>query len=1041
MNPDSNQQVRDLFDQAILLQPEDWQAFLDSRVPAGPVRDELESLLSHHAAPSCFLEEPFRLSTAGGADPTWIDQENTRSTPQRIGAYRIIEQVGSGGMGIVYRAEQDNPKRSVALKVIRSGISSRTTLQRFGHEAEALGRLQHPGIAQIFEAGTADAGEGPQPYFAMEFVRGVPLTQFVKDNKLSVRDRLGLLARVCDAIHHAHQRGVIHRDIKPDNILVEPQGQPRVLDFGIARVLDADHRVSLDTQSGQLLGTLAYMSPEQIAGDPNAIDIRTDVYALGLIGFELLSGTLPYDLAGMSLQAALQTVQATEVPTLESLDRTYRGDVSTIIAKAVAKPKDRRYASVSDLAADIRRALNDEPITARPPTTMYQLTKLARKHRALVTSACVVIVVLVLGIAGTTFEWFKARAAEQRALSAAETAGAVTTFLEDMLSSVDPAMAKGEDTTVLLWMLDDAARTIDAELGNQPTARASVQSAIGAAYKMIGRFEEAEPHLRGALQTHQALDAEPNGDLALSMVQLGSLQVLTGTYDEAESLFRDGLAMLRILEPNSPAVADTLFEVAVLHLERSEYQAGEKAIREALALWEALFKPTSPEVARGLHGLGRLREAQSDYSGARELYERALSIKQTLFGDMHPQVLSTMNNLAAVVEALGDHEAAEARYTQVLAMQRQLRGNEHPNVATACKNLASAVDSSGDHARAESLYREAIDIYRVRLDPEHPMIISTLDSLGVVLRTRGDYFAARQAHEESLLLLRKRVGPEHVRVAAALNNLAGLLREMDQLGDAATAYDEVLGILKGKVGPEHQYIAATLNNMAALEEARGDYERAELLCRDALDIWKKNFGDKHPHVVKSQQNLAAILAGQGQHEVAEPLFRAALAGRREMLGPDHADVAVTCDNLGSCLQELARFEEAEPLHLESLRIRIASFGKDSYRTAHSLHWLGMLCLRTGRANEAESYFRRTLDCVIIELAPDHTRVINAKRLLGKALAAQGHHEAAEALLLEAHDASTENARVREALVELYEAWNKPSQAERHKAHVAPLQNP
>ena len=303
--------------------------------------------------------------------------------PARIGRYRIVRLIGEGGMGAVYEAEQDHPRRTVALKVIKPGLASPELLRRFAQEAQALGRLQHPGIAQIYDAGTADTGYGSQPYFAMEFIRGVSLRDYAASHHLGLRDRLALMVKVCDAVHHAHQRGLIHRDLKPGNIIVDETGQPKILDFGVARVTDSDTQATMATDVGQLVGTLNYMSPEQVLADPLDIDTRSDVYALGVILYELLSGRLPYQIS-KRLHEAMQTIREEDPSRLSMIDRRYRGDIETIAAKALEKDKTRRYSSAAELAADITHYLKDEPIVAQPPTTGYQLRKFARRHTAVV---------------------------------------------------------------------------------------------------------------------------------------------------------------------------------------------------------------------------------------------------------------------------------------------------------------------------------------------------------------------------------------------------------------------------------------------------------------------------------------------------------------------------------------------------------------------------------------------------------------------------------------------------------------------------------
>jgi eukaryotic-like serine/threonine-protein kinase len=406
--------VEALFEQAIDLAPDRRGAFLDEQCRGDPaLRAAVEELLqldSEAQADASLLRSPLAASRPGG-------QAAPPSSVPTIGRYRVVRVIGEGGMGTVYEAEQDNPRRTVALKVIRPGLDSGFLLKRFAGEAQILGRLHHPGIAQVYDAGVSESG---QPYFAMELIAGVPLDQYTRENALDVRGRLELFARVCDAVQHAHERGVIHRDLKPGNILVEASGQPRVLDFGVARAAEAGLTASGGrTEAGQLIGTLSYMSPEQASADPAAIDVRADVYALGVILYELLAHRLPYSLDGLPLPEAVRVIREQEPSRLGSLDGRLRGDLETIAAKALEKDRGRRYASAGDLAADVRRHLNHEPIRARPPSALYHLRKFARRHTALVAA------VLGIGLAlagGTVVSVLYAVRADRNAREADENA-------------------------------------------------------------------------------------------------------------------------------------------------------------------------------------------------------------------------------------------------------------------------------------------------------------------------------------------------------------------------------------------------------------------------------------------------------------------------------------------------------------------------------------------------------------------------------------------------------------------------------------------
>jgi hypothetical protein len=412
------ERIGELLHSALEREPGERVAFL--RGACGddePLFREIRSLLSSSEKAGDFMEKP-ELNAPVMAAALGLYYAGAGLKPGiAIGRYRILRRIGEGGMGAVYEAEQENPRRTVALKFINQRLVSPDQLCRFEQESHALSRLQHPGIAQIYEAGTAESGYGPQPYFAMEFIRGKTLREYAVKHWLSTRERLEMMARICDAVHHAHQRGLIHRDLKPDNILVDECGEPKVLDFGLARITDCDTKGTLSrTGVGQLLGTLPYMSPEQTLADPLEIDTRSDVYALGVILYELLSARLPYTFSEKTHEA-LQAIRTQDPARLSSINREYRGDIETIVAKTLEKDKTRRYASASELAADIRRHLSDEPIMARPPSETYQPQKFARRHRALVASTAALFAVLVAGVVTATLFAVRASRAEQDLLA------------------------------------------------------------------------------------------------------------------------------------------------------------------------------------------------------------------------------------------------------------------------------------------------------------------------------------------------------------------------------------------------------------------------------------------------------------------------------------------------------------------------------------------------------------------------------------------------------------------------------------------------
>jgi predicted Ser/Thr protein kinase len=453
--------------------------------------------------------------------------------PAVIGRYRVLRLVGEGGMGVVYEAQQDHPRRTVALKVIKPGLVSPELVRRFDQESHALGRLQHPGIAQIYEAGMADTGFGPQPYFAMEFIHGANVTEYAEKHQLKTRQRLEILVKIADAVQHAHQRGLIHRDLKPANILIDESGQPKVLDFGVARATDSDAKATSLTDVGQLVGTLAYMSPEQVLADPLGLDTRSDVYALGVILYELLAGRLPYTVSE-KLHEAIHSIREEDPSKLSAVSRSYRGDIETIVAKALEKDKTRRYGSAAEFAADITRYLKDEPIVARPPSAGYQLRKFARRHTAFVAGVAAVFVVLVAGTVVSTWQAQEARRERDHAREA-ELKASAELDRANLKAEREQARAESENKLAL----DAEGRTkppLDNALSEK--RRADTEAEIArAAQDFLGRdlLQMADPHAQSRLLNPNqpaAPSSSPNPNITVKELLDHASSRIGGKFDK-----------------------------------------------------------------------------------------------------------------------------------------------------------------------------------------------------------------------------------------------------------------------------------------------------------------------------------------------------------------------------------------------------------------------------------------------------------------------------------------------------------------------------
>jgi len=707
-------------------------------------------------------------------------------------------------MGAVYEAEQDQPRRIVALKVIKSSLANPSLLRRFEQESEALARLHHPGIAQVYEAGTADSGTGVQPFFAMEFIAGgQPLTQYAEAHRLNTPQRLELIAGVCDAVHHAHQRGIIHRDLKPANILVDEQGHPKILDFGVARVTDSDTQATRQTDVGQLIGTLAYMSPEQALADPLELDTRSDVYALGVILYELLAGKLPYTLS-KKLHEAVTTIREQDAAALSSVSRLYRGDIETVVAKAMEKDKARRYASAADLAADLRRHLKDEPIVARPASAGYQLYKFARRNRALVAGVAAVFVVLVAGVVVSTREAVRARAAERRANSEAAAAKATNDFLaNDLLAQASAnnqagPSAKPDPDLKVRTALDRAAERITGKFDKQPEVEAAIRDTMGRTYEDLAEYAESQKQLE------RALDLER-----------------------------------RVWGPENPKTLNTLNHLARTAWHQGKDQEAETLLGPALEIERRVLGPEHADTLYCMNNLGNVYRAQGKDAQAEALYRQTLEIRRRVLGPGHPDTLISMNNLANVYWSQGKYAQAEALYSQTIEIQRRVLGPEHPGTLLSMGNLADQYAKQGKDAQAESLFNQTLEISRHVLGPEHTLTLGFLSDFASMYQRQGKY-ALAETYAAQVLAGRRRAGgsedPLDIQSAAA---------------DLALAY-----VSQGKFAESEPLARQTLEFNEKKQPDNWQRFRAESLLGASL-AGQKKYAEAEPLLLEGYQGMLA----------------------------------------------------------------------------------------------------------------------------------------------------------------------------------------
>lgn len=929
--------------------------------------------------------------------------------PEKIGNYRILRLLGEGGMGSVFEAEQEHPRRTVALKVIRSGILSAEMLQRFERESQALARLHHPGIAQVYEAGAADYGWGTQPFFAMEFIEGAPLDRYAKLHNLDTRQRLSLMIRVCEAVEHAHRRGVIHRDLKPGNILVDESGQPKILDFGLARVTDSDVQVTRQTDMGQLLGTLAYMSPEQVLADPLAVDTRSDVYALGVILYELLAGKLPYTMS-RKLHEAVEAIREQDAAPLSAVSRLYRGDIETIVAKALEKDRERRYSSAAELAADLRRHLEDQPILAKPPSTAYQLGKFAKRNRALVVGVAAVFIVLVGGVLASMREASLARAAESRALEAQRAA------TRDRDRAVKAEQQAVQDRNAAQASETRAQR--ERNMAMLEKIRADREAAIAAG---VNEFLQNDLLAQASANRQAGRRTPPDPDLKVRTALDRAAERITGKFEKQPEV--------------EAAIRSTMGES---YTDLGVFPEARKQLERALELQRKALGPENPKTLNTMQVIARTALYQGKHADAESMASQALELSRRSLGPEHPNTLTTMTGLANAYYVQGKYPKAEALYSEVLQARRRKNGAEAVDTLTM-NNLASVYSAQGKYSQAETLQIETVAARRRLFGGESPATLESMNVLANNYYLQGKYKEAAEIHSQVQGIRRRILGAEHLDTLFSTMNLGSSYMGLEKYKEAEQTFRECLETFRRVLGPEHRGTLATTGNLALAYQRQGKYADAEPLFLTVLETRRRVMGPEHPDTLVSMHNLAGIQAGQGKYAEAEELYRKTLEIRRRVLSPDHPFTLETLSAFGRMQQAREQYASAEDFMSQALEGRRRVLGGEHKETMQSMVNLALARVSQGKFAECEGLAREAVDIASRKYAGSWERY-SAMTLLGASLSKQKKYAEAEPLLVEGYRGleslqdkaspldKVQVPRARKWAEELYQAWGKPERA-------------
>src|SRR5882724_7625393 len=877
-----------VFTEALRLTPEERGRYLsDACKGDAEFRLRVDALLQAYEQAGDFLGKSVAERPPKGAQVVPAGEK----PGDRIGHFKLLQQIGEGGCGVVYMAEQEAPLR----------------------RREALALMDHPNIAKVFDAGATESG---RPYFVMELVRGVKITEYCDQHSLTTEDRLKLFVQVCQAVQHAHQRGIIHRDIKPSNILVtqslEGVATPMVIDFGVAKAT-TDQRLTdktVFTAFEMLVGTPAYMSPEQAELSSVDVDTRTDIYSLGVLLYELLTGSTPFE-TGELLKVGLVEIRRVireEEPLRPStrlskmpganlttiaqhrrseppkLIRAISGDLDWIVMKAVEKNRTRRYETANGLALDVQRFLAHEAVSARPPSKLYKFQKTVQRNRLLFIGLGIIATLLIVSLIVVSASLAQERQSRREARQ-------VKQFLEEMLQGVGPNVALGRDTAILREILDQTASRVGKELTNQPAVEAELRSVIGTLFYKTGQYQQAEEMQRAALAIRRKRFGSESSEAAAWLNELGLTLLANGKLSEAE-----------------------------------------RAIREALDIRRRHFGNENADVAASQNNLAHVYSQMGRLTEAEALARKALATRQRLFGNPSLEVADSLGNLVVILGDKRHWAEAEAMAREVLEMRIKLLASEHPWVASALNDLAWAAAANGKQKEAEDFERQALAMRQRLLSQEHPDVANSLYLVGDRMRQRGNLKEAYPVLSASLSMQRKVLGEDHPATLYTLKSL-GLMYEGEyKWSEAETEFRQVLATWRKRAGNDDLETLYALRNLGEALEGQGKWLEAEALHREELAAWRKRAGNIDSETLYALHQLGVTLDAQRKWSEAESAHRELVASWGKRAGNDDPQTLYVLRELGINLEYGGKWAEAETVHREALASWRKRAGNDDPQT-------------------------------------------------------------------------------------------------------------